>query len=250
MKALIFAAGIGSRLRPFTDSHPKALAPVGGNTALGMVMDRLLAAGADELYINVHHFAGQIKDWLASRPCPVPVHISDESEQLLDTGGGIVKIWRQSNLPYVLADDEPLVVHNADIITDISCDALCRAAAGGSGSVLADPARRSARLMLFDRRQWLRAWTNTATGDVRPADADIAGLTAAAFGGVHCMRRQLLQCIDNYCGPELHPFGIMDFYLDECTHSDMIRRFTPEKDYRWADIGTPERLKHANELFA
>ena len=96
MIAIVFAAGIGSRLKPFTDHHPKALAPVGGVPALVRVTDKLRAAGARRIIVNVHHFPEQIRACLRALPYSADVEISDESDRLLDTAGELAKIWRQN----------------------------------------------------------------------------------------------------------------------------------------------------------
>ena len=114
MKAMIFAAGLGTRLKPFTDFHPKALAEVCGRPMLGVVIERLKMAGISEIIVNVHHFADQIVDYLhRNNDFGVRLHISDETSELLDTGGGILAARRW------LDGDEPFVVHNADILTDV-----------------------------------------------------------------------------------------------------------------------------------
>ncbi len=249
MKAIVFAAGIGSRLKPFTEHHPKALAPVGLDTALGFVLRRLVAAGADSIVVNVHHFANQVIDWVANNPCGVPVEISDESSLLLDTGGGLAKIWRESKTIQSLGDDEPLVIHNADILTDFPLSALCTRAKDALGAIFAEPNRTTARHFLFDNNGMLRGWNNIKTGAVRPDNIDATKLQAAAFGGVHCLSRQMLQRISDFCGNDLHPFGITDYYIDNCTTDNSICIFTPNVEYRWADIGNPERLAEAQELF-
>ena len=122
MKAMIFAAGVGSRLRPLTDHTPKALIPVGGKPMLEHVILKLKAAGFDRLVINIHHLGGQIADFLrANDNFGLQIHLSDESDYLLDTGGGIKKAT-----PW-LRGDEPFLVHNVDILSDVDLRALYEA---------------------------------------------------------------------------------------------------------------------------
>lgn len=249
MKGIVFAAGVGSRLKPFTDTHPKALAPVGADTALGFVIRRLVDAGADGVVVNVHHFAAQVTDWLAARDFGVPVEISDESPLLLDTGGALAKIYRESRIVASAAPDEPLIVHNADILTDFSLTALTQALADADAAVLVDAERASSRALLFDSDGRMRGWENVRDGIVRPEGIDPASFTPAAFGGVHAMRRGILADISAYCGTALHPFGIVPYYIDRC--ADLcIRACMPPKPYRWHDIGTPERLLMAQKTFS
>lgn len=244
MKAVVFAAGIGSRLKPFTDSHPKALAPIGASTALDVVIDKLVAAGADGIIVNVHHFAGQIKEHIASRRYPVDIEISDESALLLDTGGALAKIARESRLAASMAPDEPLIVHNADILTDFPLGEMTAALAAADVCVLVDPARSTSRYLLFDSRWRMKGWTDLRTGTVRPADVEAATCTRAAFGGVHAMKRNVLDRISTFCGPELHPFSIIDYYIGNC-RTTAIEGYVPPQPYHWFDIGTPQRLQAA-----
>ena len=248
MKAVVFAAGLGTRLKPFTDFHPKALAPVGATTALGVVLNRLSMAGADGIVVNVHHFAGQVIDWIAEQHYDFEVEISDESDLLLDTGGALAKIYRESHIVASMADDEPLLIHNADIITDFSIQEMISASKGADGAILADPQRSTSRKFLFDSNLWLRGWCNNTTGLCRPGNLDKSRLEEAAFDGVHCLYRPILARISDYCG-DLHPFSIVDFYIYQCTSGDKVRRFTPSKPFGWYDIGNPERLAKAQQAY-
>ena len=113
MRALIFAAGLGTRLRPLTDRMPKALVPVDGQPLLWHTIHRLVEVGAEELVVNVHHFGQQIIDYLAEHEWPVPIHVSDEREALLDTGGGLRRA-----IPLFAERDAPILIHNVDILSD------------------------------------------------------------------------------------------------------------------------------------
>lgn len=250
MKAVVFAAGIGSRLKPFTDSHPKALAPLGGEPVLGRVLRKIAAAGASGIIVNVHHFPEQIRAYLATADLGVPVEISDESDLLLDTAGGLAKIYRQSAMPDGMAPGETLLLHNADIWTDFPLGELIgqHIASGADATLLADPGRASSRAFLFDMGGRLRGWRNTAKGIVRPEGLDMSALAPAAFGGVHVISGATLARVSDYVGPELHPAGITDFYIDSCSGLD-IRRYTPAAPYRWHDIGTTEKLAAAEAEF-
>lgn len=248
MKAIVFAAGIGTRLRPFTQHHPKALAPIGATTALGLVVEKLIKAGADGIVINVHHFAEQVREWLSSRNYDVDIEISDESDLLLDTGGGLAKIYRQSSIIAAMPDSEAILIHNADIITDFPILEMVTACNDVDGVILADPKRNTARKFLFDHNNWLRGWCNNTSGQTKPENLDTANLHQAAFDGVHCMKKSLLAKISAYCG-ELHPFSITDYYINECTAGNIIKRFTPADDFKWYDIGTPERLETAQQAY-
>lgn len=249
MKAFVFAAGIGSRLKPFTDSHPKALAPIGNSTAVASVIDKLIDAGADGIVVNVHHFAEQLTSYLANRYGDI-IEISDETDCLLETGGAIAKAARNSRVIAGLKADEPLIVHNADIITDFSIADMCHTCSQARGAVLVNPNRTTNRHLMFDADNFLCGWENTSTGKKRPADVDLSGLTATAFGGVHCLTRDVIDAINDYCGEQLHPFSIIDFYIDRCCGNNTIKAFMPAQSYRWFDIGTPEKLAQAQASFS
>ena len=156
MKAMVFAAGLGTRLRPLTDHQPKALVNVGGVPMLERVILRLKGAGFDDITVNVHHFGEQIIDFLQTkRYAGVTIHISDERDLLLDTGGGILKAK-----PF-LEGNEPFLVHNADIMTDIDLGALYRHhLAHRAEATLVVSQRNTSRYLLFDAQQRLQGWTN------------------------------------------------------------------------------------------
>lgn len=249
MKAIIFAAGKGTRLKPFTDHHPKALAPVDDEPVLGRVIEKLIAAGADGIVINIHHFAEQIKDFIKSKAYPVDIEFSDETDMLLETGGALAKIARESRLLADIEPEESIIVHNSDILTDFPLSGICKAAHGFVGAILTDPHRHTSRKFLFSPDGFLRGWINENTGALRPDDINPATHIKAAFGGVHCIHRALLDKISDYCGAELRPFSIVDFYIDECTKADSIKSYTPEISFRWFDIGTEEHLAQVQNLF-
>ncbi len=248
MKSIVFAAGIGSRLKPFTDKHPKALAPIAGRAVLGLVIDKLIAAGADAIVVNVHHFANQIVDFLATQHYPIPIEISDESNCLLDTGGGITKIFRESQSLAELAEDEPIIVHNADILTDFPIEEMLRFSCSTSAdaAIFVDPMRETSRKFLLDADGCLQGWMNKSTAALKPEGLDATILREAAFNGVHILTRDLLEDISSFCG-ELHPFSITDYYIARCRERN-IRAYVPSVSFRWFDIGTPERLAAAQSF--
>ena len=250
MIAIIFAAGIGSRLKPFTDSHPKALAPVAGVPALVRVADKLRAAGARKIIVNVHHFADQVRTCLSTLPYAVDIEVSDETDLLLDTGGALVAMWRRGEVLRSAPEDEDVVVHNADIITDFDINAFCRARhqSAADVAILVDPARKSTRRFLFDGEKYLRGWENIPKGIVRPAGLDTNGLTEASFGGVHVITPAFIASMAESAPEPLAPFSIVDTYLNECSHTKILG-YTPSESFRWHDIGTPEKLQAADLAF-
>ena len=245
MKAMIFAAGIGSRLKPFTDIHPKALAPVNGRPVLEHNILKLKDAGITEIVINVHHFPDQIIDFLRTNDnFGCNIYISDERELLLDTGGGLLKA---SSL--LMSDGQPVLLHNADIITDFPIDEMveCHKASGSDVTLMVDN-RISSRMLYFDSANRLQGWKNLSTGQCRPAGFTPNRLRPLAFGGVHIVNPSALSLLENYSSPGI-PFSIMPFYLDSIGHLK-ITGYTPSSVFRWHDIGTPEKLAAANISFS
>ena len=245
MKALIFAAGLGTRLRPLTDHTPKALVPVGGVPMLQRVLLRLKAAGFNDITINIHHFGQQIIDFLqAHQQFGLDLHISDERDQLLDTGGGIRKARRW------LDGSEPFLVHNADILTDLDLGAFYRAhVASGAEATLLVSQRHTSRYLLMDSDMRLRGWVNKQTGELRPEGFNPAETPCEewAFGGVHLLSPTLFRHMadERWEGK----FSIIPFYLDIC-QEDRLTGYPMPAGTRWFDIGKPETLQLAEESLA
>lgn len=163
MKAMVFAAGLGTRLYPLTKEVPKALVEVGGRPMLRLVLEKLVAAGIREIVINVHHFPEMIRSYLHDHPLPgVTLHISDESDELLDTGGGLMKA-----APWLMGG-EPVLVHNVDVISDLDIGALLAFHREKGGvATLAVRERETRRYLLFDRDMRLTGWMDRQTGEIR-----------------------------------------------------------------------------------
>ncbi len=244
MQAMIFAAGIGSRLKPFTNEHPKALAPVAGIPALERVIRKLKSAGVVHMVVNVHHFAEQIVDFLHDNSdfgCDIVV--SDESDMLLDTGGGLLKAQALFN------SNEPILLHNADIVTDFPiAEMMAWHASTGADVTLMTSNRKSSRMLYFDDLQRLRGWKNLSTEQTIPAGLNVAGLSPQAFGGVHIVNPTVLPRLAEYAAANGAKFSIVPFYL-HCMNDLKIVNYTPTESFNWFDIGTPEKLKEAELKF-
>ncbi|MBR6340086.1 MAG: nucleotidyltransferase family protein [Alloprevotella sp.] len=238
MKSLVFAAGLGTRLRPLTDSMPKALVPVGGRPLLDIVLRRLTKAGADDIVVNAHHFAYQIKDFIASHDYGVRVQISDETDQLLDTGGGL----RRAAALFA-SDEAPILIHNVDILSNADLPAFYREATACDALLLVSE-RETSRYLLFNEENRLVGWTNVKTGEVR---SPFVGLEPNAckhyaFSGIHCFSPRLLPLMQAW--PD--KFSIIDFYLEACAHADIRAAFSP--NLRLLDVGKPDALARAEEF--
>jgi len=238
MKSMLFAAGVGSRLKPLTDSRPKALVRVGGKTLLTIAMNRLVAAGADEVVVNVHHFGEQIIKYVDDHDFGVPVHISDEREKLLDTGGGLRKA-----LPLFSDPDAPVLLHNVDILSNADLAAFYDRAQYYDVTLLVSP-RPSSRQLLFSEDMRLVGWKNMETGNVRTPYAHLeeSKCMKMAFSGIHVISPRLKPMLDAF--PEV--FSIMDFYL-ACCHKIQIHGIL-KSDLQLLDVGKPETFAKAEEF--
>ncbi len=245
MKAIIFAAGLGTRLRPFTLEHPKALVEVNGKPMLQRVIERLRAAEVTRLVINVHHFAQQIVNFLNENGnfgCDIT--ISDESHLLLDTGGGI------ANAASALEGDEPFIAYNADILSDFDITGMIDAhKKSGADVTLLTSARNSSRQLYFDNTNRLRGWCNLNTGECRPDSfsPDRCEVAGASFNGVHIIGQKALRLL-NELSTKQPVFSITPFYIDNIDSLD-IRSYTPAESYQWYDIGRNETLASARIEF-
>lgn len=242
MKALIFAAGLGTRLRPLTDNKPKALVEVGGVPMLERVITKIISAGITEIAINTHHFPDQIIDFIANRRFPVNIVISDERHCLLDTGGGLLAAAT------MLGTDEPILIHNADILTDfdIADMASAHARSGAAATLLVSP-RQTSRYLLFDSQNQMLGWTNEKTGEILPPTLPTTHsslLTKKAFGGVHIVGPELMADLVEYAQNKEPAFPIMPYYIDACQRLK-INGYTPTYSYMWHDIGKPDSLAAA-----
>ena len=239
MKAMIFAAGLGTRLKPLTDHMPKALVPVAGKPMLEHVIGKLKAAGFNEIVINVHHFANQIIDFLKEKNnFGIQIWISDETEELLDTGGGIKKAAHFF--------DEPFLVHNADILSNVDLKALYEhhIASGNDATLLVSP-RKTVRYLLFDKGTRLCGWVNKDTLQTKPEGFVYQPEVQKeyAFGGIHIISPTLF----NYMGDEwTGKFSIMDFYLKTCNVAKLGGY--AKEDLQLIDIGKPDTLAKAEDF--
>lgn len=245
MKAMIFAAGLGTRLRPLTNDRPKALVEIGGKTMLERVITKLSTTGFDDITINIHHFGEKIIDFLRKNDnFGLNIHISDERDLLLDTGGGILKAR------HLLDGDEPFLVHNADILTDIDLNAMYQShlESEAMATVLVKD-RKTSRYFVFDNDHRLQGWINRSTGETRP-DGFVhrEGMHELAFGGIHIISPSIFNELEKYSKGQ-PKFSITPFYVDEC-HNHLIKGYVQSTPYNWLDVGKPETLKEAEILLS
>ncbi len=238
MRAMLFAAGKGTRLRPITDRLPKALVPVAGKPLLAIIIERLRNAGVEEIVINIHHFGEQILDYLSNNDFGVNISVSDERESLLDTGGGLKKA-----VPLFSSSNEPILLHNVDILSNADI-ALFYEKSSTQAATLLVSSRKTSRYLLFDENNCLRAWQNVMTGEVRTpyADIDLGRLRPYAFSGIHCFSPSLFPFMEIFADR----FSLIDFYLQVCDKVDVKCEVKP--DLRMLDVGKIDTLERAEEF--
>lgn len=240
MKAMIFAAGMGTRLKPLTDRMPKALVPVAGAPLLEHVIVKLKLAGCTDILVNVHHFASQIREFLIQKEnFGLHIECSDETECLLETGGGIRKgAW-------FFEDGAPFLVHNVDILSDLDLGAFYRNhLVHKAAATLLVSKRETARYLLFDEERNLKGWINEQTGAVKSpiVGFDAAGYERLAFGGVHIFSPELFPLMEGW--PQRFP--IIDFYLSV---ADKVAIKGDCQQLRWLDVGKLDSLDKAEAFF-
>jgi len=238
MKAMIVAAGLGTRLRPLTDTLPKALVPVGGKPLLEQVIGKLTAAGVTEIVINVHHFPEQIISFVEKNDSfGVKIYFSDESDELLETGGGIFKARKW-------LEGEPFLVHNVDILSNLDIKALyAQHLRTNPLATLVVSERDTFRYFLFDDDTRLQGWTNIQTGAVKPESLRHADLyRKLAFSGIQVLSPAVFKLMETW--PQR--FSITDFYLQKLKDNTILG-FIPE-NYTMIDVGKPETLIQAAQL--
>lgn len=244
-QAMIFAAGLGTRLKPLTDTMPKALVRVGGQPLLWHVIQKLKAAGYERIVVNVHHFAQQIVDYLKENDnFGLDIRISDETSGLLETGGGIKKA-----LP-LFDQDSPVLIHNVDILSNVNLRRIFEFTASAAATdssvdaLLLVSDRKTKRYLLFDDELILDGWTNIETGEVRSPYKGLDPLNCKrlAFSGIHMISPRVYPLFDEM--PDR--FGIIDFYLKFCHQCAFLGY--EEKDLRLLDVGKLDTLEQAEQF--
>lgn len=236
--AIIFAAGLGTRLRPLTDDKPKALVTIGNNTLLQIAIERLQKAGFDRIVINVHHFAEQIFDFVNKKHFDADIYISHEKEQLLDTGGGI-KFAEQ------LLGNKPFLAYNVDIISNLDISKFYAQHREESLASLLVSDRKTNRYLLFDRDKLLKGWKNVKTNELKTPfpDFDERQYIPLAFNGVHVISPRIFSLMQGWT----EPFSITDFYLSVCDTEPIVAYQQP--DLQVTDVGKIEQLKAISNVF-
>ncbi len=239
MKAMIFAAGLGTRLKPLTGSTPKALVPISGKPLLEHVIEKLKNSGFDEIIINVHHFPDQIINFLKEKNnFGIRIEISDERDLLLDTGGGLKKAH------WFFDDDKPFLVHNVDILSNINLKMLYNEhLRSGAIGTLTVSKRETFRYFLFDDDIRLCGWINEKTGEIKPNTLKKPELyNKLAFSGIQILSPKIFDLMANTD----EVFSITNFYIDKCKEN-YFRGYDPE-DFKMIDVGKINSLDEAEKF--
>jgi NDP-sugar pyrophosphorylase family protein len=245
MKAMVLAAGLGTRLLPLTSDRPKALVEINGRTLLEITLTRLKSFGIREVIINVHHFAAMVVEYLnANQNFGMRIEVSRE-ETLLDTGGGLKKAsWfflrdKDKANSGAAAPDRAFILHNVDVISTIDLNRMVQShQANGALATLAVQDRKTSRYLLFDQQKELcgrRLVKKGKTEFVR----NVKPSYELAFSGIHVISTRLLNLMT-----EEGIFSIIDVYLRLAAQGEKIKCF-PADEYKWRDLGTPESVARA-----
>jgi NDP-sugar pyrophosphorylase family protein len=235
MKAMIFAAGLGTRLRPYTNDKPKAMVEVGGKTLIEWAIRRLLFCGFRDIVVNVHHFGQLLMDFLVSHNgFGANIIISDEREKLLNTGGGLKKAQQWlSNAPFL--------IYNVDVLSNLPLDELYRQHLNSEAlATLVVRQRESSRYLLFDDHMNLSGWRNAKTGEEKIARPQ-SQYQAMAFSGIHILSPEIF---DHMSSEDV--FSIIDVYLTTAA-TECIKGFYDQHSI-WLDVGKIPALEKAAQL--
>ncbi|WP_319503559.1 nucleotidyltransferase family protein [uncultured Draconibacterium sp.] len=238
MQAMLFAAGLGTRLKNETADKPKALVEVGGKPLLQHAIEKLSAGGASRIVVNVHHFATQVIDFINSRNWGVPVFISDESDKLLETGGGL------KFASHLFSPDEPILIYNVDILSDINLqDVFAQHTQSSAIATLVVRQRKTQRYFKFDSEHNLVGWINKKTGETKISRSEnFQEATEMAFSGIHIVEPEIFDFM-----PEEDRFSIVQVYL-ELAKTKNIKGYFDSSEL-WMDVGKPVQLEEARKVF-
>jgi NDP-sugar pyrophosphorylase family protein len=232
MQAIIFSAGLGTRLKPLTDTMPKALVPVAGKPLLQWNIEKLITAGCSLIVVNVHHFPDMIRDFLEKNDnFGITIRISDESGELLDTGGGLLRAAP------LFSTGEPIIAHNVDVISHLELNTVMQFHSENNAlATLVVRDRQTQRYLLFDNRMLLCGWMNKATGEVKHAGrlCDSAQ-KPFAFSGIQVISPEVFTLIQ-----QRGKFSVIDAWLSLAAQNRILG--FEDKSELWMDLGKQEQL--------
>lgn len=239
MLGMILAAGLGTRLKPFTDTKPKALFEINGKPLIHYAIEKLKKHGFDKIIINVHHFPDKIISYLKeSDYSDTEIIISDEREELLDTGGGI------KNIINLIRVDEPILIYNVDILTNLNLEDLFQNHIKDRSLItLAVSNRKSSRYFLFNETFELCGWRNVNTGQEKIVKNSSSTLKEFAFSGIHVLSPEVFRLM-----PEENKYSIVDFYLSIAANENIIG--FDHSDSKLIDVGKSDSVPEAEKFLA
>ncbi|MBK8489607.1 MAG: nucleotidyltransferase family protein [Saprospirales bacterium] len=237
MKAMLLAAGLGTRLKPLTDHKPKALVEVGGMTLLERSIHLLKRYGVDAIILNVHHYGELIVQFLEKKAYfGIPITLSDERDQLLDTGGGLKKA------SWFFDTNEPFLIYNVDVLTNMDLGSIFRKHQENSClATLAVRHREASRYFLFDSGLQLAGWRNRKTDQIRWCGVRVDPVEELAFSGIQVLDPAIFSYF-----PEENVFSLVELYL-RCGAKEKICGFIHD-DSLWMDAGKVSDLEEAERL--
>ena len=237
--ALIFAAGLGTRLKPLTDTTPKALVKIGEKTLLQIAIEKLKFADFNQIVINTYHFAEQIFDFIKKNNFDVEILISHEKEMLLDTGGGIFYAKEK------IGENMPFLVHNVDIISNADLQKLYTAHNTKNLATLLVSNRNTNRYLLFNNENILVGWQNTKTGEIKSPfkNLEVENCNRLSFNGIHVISPSIFKLMQN----KTLPFSIIDFYISICDKERIISYQQP--DLEVIDVGKIETINYLTKNY-
>jgi N-acetyl-alpha-D-muramate 1-phosphate uridylyltransferase len=237
MKAMIFAAGLGTRLKPLTISRPKALIPVHGKPMLEWVILKLKKNNIEDIIINVHHYPGQVIDFLKSKDnFNINIEISHEHD-LLDTGGGLKKAG------WFFENEKDILIHNTDILSDIDLSAMYQQhTRNNADATLCVSQRPSSRYLLSDSSGYLCGWQSIKTAETLWVEKPVKNVRQFAFNGIHIISEKFIK---KFKAESNYP--IIPEYLRLAKDHKIC--FYDASQSRWLDLGKNKNLKRADKLF-
>lgn len=225
MKAIIFAAGLGTRLFPLTKNKPKALVPYKGKPLLQIAIEKLVSSGFDDIIVNVHHFSKLVKDFIFENKFNAKITISDETQELLDTGGGLF-------FASEFFDDNPFLVYNVDIISEINLQNFYKSHIENKAlATLAVQNRESDKKLYFDQNNYLCKWKNEISGEQKNSRFS-ENQMPYAFSGIHVIDPKIFSFM------KAGKYSIIDTYLF-AAKTEKISFFEHSNDF-WRDMGKPQ----------
>lgn len=235
---MIFAAGLGTRLLDETSDRPKALVEVGGRPLLQHAIEKLKNEGISEIIVNVHHFSQLVIDFLSNNNFNIPIHISDESVKLLDTGGGLKKT------ALFFKGNSPVVIYNVDILSNLNLQTVKKEHLKSRAlATLVVRNRTTQRYFKFDKEKRLTGWLNKKTGESKISiQANFQNSVEMAFSGIHIVQPEIFKLM-----PSDDKFSITDFYL-KLAKDYLIKGYFDNSEL-WMDVGKPDQLTEARKRF-